>query len=335
MTQNTDYSGSSSRDRDESPENQSSTEIRADIDQTRSAVGAKIDQLQARLDPDKLKHQAQETMQEMIEDTATTVTDYVRTHRDDMVSSVASAARRNPLPTALVGLGIGWLLLESVSGGKSHEDDELRYLTRRGSRSLNIDERYPDRFDNRFADRHPGSTADRYNDRYGERYQGSMGREGDWRGRERLAGREFRDEFSGDYTDEYVNYAAAGYPADSTFQEGDRNGKRQGNPLAKAAGNVKDTLTDTVGDVTHEIKDRMSDAGQEIKGRMEDVRDRMGDRMSDAREHAGERMGGTQERMGDMRHQAQQMRERGRQRKAVDEADRGDREVAPFAARSL
>src|SRR5688500_12467284 len=90
---------SSNAGRDE-PENLSSNEIRADIDNTRASVGDKIDQLQARLDPSRLKAQAQETVQEMLSDTATSMTEYVRTHRDEMVSSLANAARRNPLPTA-------------------------------------------------------------------------------------------------------------------------------------------------------------------------------------------------------------------------------------------
>src|SRR5688572_5457345 len=118
----------------ESTEGQSSSEIRADIDQTRASVGEKIDQLQARLDPNRLKQQAQETVQEMLSDTANSMTDYVRTHKDEMVHSFTDAARRNPLPTALVGLGVGWLILESLAGKREH-DDRYEY-DRRKFRSL-------------------------------------------------------------------------------------------------------------------------------------------------------------------------------------------------------
>jgi hypothetical protein len=65
MTQNTSYASSLS-DRDKDPDRNGRTdssdspqEIKADIDQTRQAVGAKIDQLQARLDPNRIKQQAQ------------------------------------------------------------------------------------------------------------------------------------------------------------------------------------------------------------------------------------------------------------------------------------
>jgi uncharacterized protein YjbJ (UPF0337 family)/ElaB/YqjD/DUF883 family membrane-anchored ribosome-binding protein len=285
MTQNTTYSGSSSgissgsssSDRRESGDSPSSNEIRADIDQTRSAVGEKIDKLQERLDPSKLKAQAQETVQEMINDTASSVTEYVRTHRDDMVTSLTDAARRNPLPTALVGLGVGWLILESISGGKHNQDDE-RYEYER---------RY-------FAPR-------RSSGRYEERYAGGMGRErgqwnrdewnqNEWSRSEPLAGESF--------TDEYVNYTASDYPADlqSESSHGGGNGKRRGNPLAKAAGAVKETVSDVTG---------------EIKDKVDEVKDRVGEMTGEMKE----RMGGAKEQMGDtmgnMRHQAQYMGERG------------------------
>src|SRR5690349_3638154 len=114
------YSNSTADDRrsEDRRDDQPSSEIRADIDQTRASVGEKIDQLQARLDPNRLKQQAQETVQEMLNDTANSMTEYVRSHKDEMVSSVADAARRNPLPTALMGLGLGWLILESMAGNK-------------------------------------------------------------------------------------------------------------------------------------------------------------------------------------------------------------------------
>jgi hypothetical protein len=132
------YSGSVSNSgsnlgRDDS-ESLSSNEIRADIDNTRASVGDKIDQLQARLDPSRLKAQAQETVQEMLSDTANSMTDYVRTHKDEMVSSLTHAARRNPLPTALIGLGLGWLVLESMAGSRRDDDDDYYTYERRNFR---------------------------------------------------------------------------------------------------------------------------------------------------------------------------------------------------------
>jgi uncharacterized protein YjbJ (UPF0337 family) len=264
-----------SHDRHDSHDDPSSNEIRADIDHTRQAVGDKIDQLQARLDPSRLKAQAQETVQEMITDTANSVTDYVRTHRDDMVTSLADAARRNPLPTALVGLGVGWLILESIAGGKNREEwaYERRSYSPRRARSG-----YQGNYDRNLYGRDAYSPGEA---EYSSEY------------------------FAGDYTDEYGNYTPSTYPVDAESQRRHAgNGKHHGNPLAKAAGAVKDTVSD----VTGEIKERMSDAGQEIKDRVSDVKDRVGDRMGEAKDRMENRMENT---MGIMRHQAGDMGDRG------------------------
>jgi len=259
MTQNSMYSGSTPDDRRESDDKPESSEIRADIDQTRQAVGAKIDQLQARLDPNRLKQQAQETVQEMISDTASSMTEYVRSHRDEMFTSLADAARRNPLPTALVGLGLGWLLLETMAGGKGRQGDDRWEYERRN-----------------FAPR--GSRR---------RYEGSRGSDAEFRGdlygRTEYVPGEYGDE-DFDVTEEYADYRPSGYPVGSEFQSRQGNGKHRGNPLKKAAGAVKDTVSD----VTHEIKDRVEDASQEIKERVSEVKDRMGD----VKERMGEAVGG-------------------------------------------
>jgi uncharacterized protein YjbJ (UPF0337 family) len=302
MTQtfNSGMSSSSMSSNDRNDENQSSTEIRADIDQTRASVGDKIDQLQARLDPNRLKAQAQETVQEMVSDTANSVTEYVRTHKDEMVNSLADAARRNPLPTALVGLGIGWLLLESISSGRSDDRDRYEY-DRRNFRT--------------------------YGDR--NRFDGSTGRSFVSQGR----GQYMEEDY---YSPEYYevpDYGRSGYPAPGAMpsgyrgeyqgrseysQEYDREyGKRYGNghhrnPVAKATDAVKDTMSN----VSSEIKDRLENLGSDIKDRVEDAGQGVKDRVSDMRHGMQDQMGemshGMQDRMDskmdEMRYQQWQMR---------------------------
>lgn len=294
MTQSA-YSGSLSNDRQDDrsqSQNQSSSEIRADIDQTRASVGEKIDQIQARLDPSRLKAQAQETVQEMISDTASSMTDYVRSHKDEMVSTLADAARRNPLPAALIGLGVGWLILESFGGSKRRgEDDrweyERRYLHPERSRFEGSTGRS-------FVSQGRGTFMEEdYNqgDFYNQYGSADYGRSGIPTAREYQG----TAEYSPEYTQEY-----------SSQEYG--NGHRRGtNPLAKAAGAVKDTVSD----VTHEIKDRVEDAGEEIKDRMGDVKDRvtgavddMRQQMSGTRDGMRHQMEGS---MGGMRHQAREM----------------------------
>jgi uncharacterized protein YjbJ (UPF0337 family) len=274
------YSDSGSHDKSDA-DNQSSNEIRADINQTRANVGEKIDQLQARLDPNRLKQQAQETVQEMLSDTANSMTDYVRSHKDEMLSSIADSARRNPLPTALVGLGLGWLILESMAGNKRHDDDRWEY-ERRNLRS-----------------RQPRG-----------RFEGSSGRSFVSQGR----GQYMEEDF---YSPEYYNqpdYGRSSYPPPSEYSENQGssnyqsasdyrgefqgqheygNGHRRGNPLAKAA----DAVKDTVSDISGEIKERVEDAGQEIKERFDNVSHNVSHEVKD--------------RMGDMRQQADHMRDQG------------------------
>ncbi len=244
---------------------QSSQEIRADIDQTRAAVGNKIDQLQARLDPNRLKEQAAETVQEMLSDTANSMTEYVRSHKDEMITSVTDAARRNPLPAALVGLGLGWLILESMAG-KGRDDERGYEYTRRNLR------------------------ARRYDD---SRYAGSVGR------------REYIDDayYSPAYYDE-PGYGRAGYPVDTAYDYAQTPGytrpdyeQQEGeNPIAKAA----DAVKDKVGEVGHEIKERVQDAGHEVKERVEnlgqEVKDRVRGATDDARYQAAQMGQQTQQR---------------------------------------
>jgi len=262
MTQNFSTPSPSNDKRDD---NQPSSEIRADIDQTRASVGEKIDQLQARLDPSRLKEQAQETVQEMLSDTANSMTEYVRSHKDEMLTSLADSARRNPLPTALIGLGVGWLVLESMAGNKRHDDDrwesERRYLSSLDQRS---------------------------------RFETSSGRSQVAQGRGQVLN---DDIYSG------PDYSSSGYPTRSEFQGRQEfgNGQQQGsNPLAKAADAVKETVgdvKDSVGGVGQDIKERVEDVGQGLKERVSDVKERIGDAVGDVRQQAGQMGQQTQQSM--------------------------------------
>jgi uncharacterized protein YjbJ (UPF0337 family) len=272
-------------------DHQSSNEIRADIDHTRASVGDKIDQLQARLDPNRLKAQAQETVQEMLSDTANSMTDYVRTHKDEMVSSLTNAARRNPLPTALIGLGLGWLILESMGGSKRHDDDDYYEYQRRNFR--------PRR-----------SSYER------SRFEGSTGRS------QVSQGRGFYTEGEA-YSPEYFDapdYGRSGYPTQSSegaqyqgrqefnteYSKEYGNGHHR-NPLEKAA----DAVKGTVSNVTSEVKDTMSNVTGEIKDRVEDATQGIRDRVEGATNEIKDRMG---EMRDDMSNQASRMGEQGQQR---------------------
>jgi len=289
MTENL-TSSSLYTDKSES-DKQSSNEIRADIDQTRASVGDKIDQLQARLDPNRLKQQAQETVQEMLNDTASSMTEYVKVHKDEMVTSLADAARRNPLPTALVGLGIGWLILESMAGNRPRQDQRWQSASRDygryGSQGRGYYPPQSDEMYNPTSDWAPPGTQNLSGKPYEQGY-------------ERASGQEYRAEYEPNnrqgYSGEYRQGSSQDYG----------NGHQQsGNPIAKATGAVKDTVSDSVEDLKDRIGDTMSDAKNRMSDTVSDVSERVGNAVDSVKNRVGDAIGGVRQQAGEMSYQGQ------------------------------
>jgi ElaB/YqjD/DUF883 family membrane-anchored ribosome-binding protein len=87
-------------------------ELEAQIAQTRREMGETIDEIQQRLAPDRLRQEAQETVRQAtigkVEDMKDKATHTASNWRDDMMRTV----KENPVPAAMIGLGLGWLLME-------------------------------------------------------------------------------------------------------------------------------------------------------------------------------------------------------------------------------
>lgn len=106
-------------------ENRESPEaIKAEIERTRSQMSTKIDTLQERLSPDTLKVQAQEAFRGALQDGANAMNSYVQEHSAELRDSVIQTAKRNPLPTVLIGIGVGWLLLEGFGSQKRSSSNQ-------------------------------------------------------------------------------------------------------------------------------------------------------------------------------------------------------------------
>lgn len=119
---------------DASDENKSSEEIKADIEQTRQEMSEKINQIQERLDPQRLKEHAQETVRSVVTDTSNSIMSYLQTDSAHMGLAAIEIMRRNPIPSALVGLGLGWLLVEALSSSNEQGSVErTRYQDRYGA----------------------------------------------------------------------------------------------------------------------------------------------------------------------------------------------------------
>jgi ElaB/YqjD/DUF883 family membrane-anchored ribosome-binding protein len=88
------------------PGNRSAADIEADVEQTRLRVARTIDALRDSMSPGQIMDQ---------------VVDYARTSGGaEFTRNLGAAVRDNPLPIALIGAGIGWLLLSGQNKGTPH-----------------------------------------------------------------------------------------------------------------------------------------------------------------------------------------------------------------------
>lgn len=99
---------------------ESSEQIRREIVETRGEMSETVDAIQARLNPESLRQEAQVTIRETLADGADSIVDYVQTHRSELQSNLWHTVKDNPVPTFLIGVGVGWLLIDALST-PSHE----------------------------------------------------------------------------------------------------------------------------------------------------------------------------------------------------------------------
>lgn len=102
---------------------QNADEIKADIERTRNKMSNKIDEIQDRFRPEQLKDQAQEVVRSAVQDSTEAVVSYVRTHSRELSGTVMDTIKRNPVPAAMVGLGLGWIMYDSLTNRSSHKGD--------------------------------------------------------------------------------------------------------------------------------------------------------------------------------------------------------------------
>jgi ElaB/YqjD/DUF883 family membrane-anchored ribosome-binding protein len=98
--------------------------IRAQIEQTRAQMTQTVNSIQERLSPERLTREAKDKIKEAtigkVEEMADVVTYKANRWRNNLVDTM----KQNPIPTALVGIGLGWLLME---GMRSSDREDYRY----------------------------------------------------------------------------------------------------------------------------------------------------------------------------------------------------------------
>jgi ElaB/YqjD/DUF883 family membrane-anchored ribosome-binding protein len=91
-------------------------QTRTEIERTRSDMSETVDAIQERLSPQNLKEQAKDSVREATVGKA-----------QNAGSGLVETIRANPLPAALTGIGLGWLL---VSARRSGSSGQARYRER-------------------------------------------------------------------------------------------------------------------------------------------------------------------------------------------------------------
>ncbi|GLC23558.1 hypothetical protein rosag_00710 [Roseisolibacter agri] len=93
------------------------TELRAGIRETRERLGETLEELGARLNPQHIRQQVKHDIRDAtigrVEHMARQAADRVQETR----SSLADTIRENPIPAAMVGIGLGWLFMNRRRGG--------------------------------------------------------------------------------------------------------------------------------------------------------------------------------------------------------------------------
>lgn len=126
------YVASDTSDFDENPE-----QLRAEIEDTRAEMSQTINEIQERLSPEHLMGQVKETVreatvgkvEEFMQRAGETISDVTEPAREAMGragsaiaetgKSVGNSMWRNPIPVALIGLGVGLLVMRSRRGNGS------------------------------------------------------------------------------------------------------------------------------------------------------------------------------------------------------------------------
>ena len=116
-------------------ESESPEQIREQIEHTRGDMGETIDAIQDRLNPDRLKEHVKETVREATIGRAEQMVGDVTDTARQTGYGILDRIRDNPVPAAMVGLGVGWLLMRG-QGGRRHgsRPDTRSYRYDRGRR---------------------------------------------------------------------------------------------------------------------------------------------------------------------------------------------------------
>lgn len=256
--------------------NESSEEIRADIQRTRGRMSENIDKIQHQLSPENLKLQAQETVQSVVQDSTTAITDYFKENSREIGAGMVDTIKRHPLPAALIGVGIGWLLVENY--GSSEQSSSRTYGQQYRSGSYN-----------NYQTPSP-SASDRYWQESGDSY--GYGPESTYQGSDRG---NYSTQYYGDVdvqtTERMGNYASGYYSHEQQGSTDYRGSDYQGNiyqgsayrSSESASGNQQEgrlqQAVDKVKDKASELGHQISEGAEQVRARAQETSHQIQDRV--------------------------------------------------------
>lgn len=137
------------------------TEIRSNIEQTRADMSQTIEAIQEKLNPTHIKEQVQDQVREQFEEAKATVRDATIGKAETMVRqagdtvsearyTIMDTIRHNPIPAALVGIGLSWLFMNGRSASS------------RRSQSYNDESYYGNQYRDQYYAGQPGYVSGSY-----------------------------------------------------------------------------------------------------------------------------------------------------------------------------
>jgi ElaB/YqjD/DUF883 family membrane-anchored ribosome-binding protein len=88
-------------------------QIRREIAATRAEMGATVDAIQYKLDPNRLKAQAKESVREATVGRAERLANEASDTAREASTTMMETIKQNPLPAAMAAIGLGWLFMKS------------------------------------------------------------------------------------------------------------------------------------------------------------------------------------------------------------------------------
>jgi ElaB/YqjD/DUF883 family membrane-anchored ribosome-binding protein len=113
MAETTGYLGSSYSNNEDTND---PDVIRANIEETRANMTRTVNSIQEKLSPERLAQQAKETIKEATIGKVEEMAHNASRKANRWSTSLVDTIKQNPVPAAMIGIGLGWLLMKGSNG---------------------------------------------------------------------------------------------------------------------------------------------------------------------------------------------------------------------------